>query len=115
MHGWARGALGLAWVAALGVAPAMAQAPACDATTSGTVACFARQLCAGGYDPGGAMTGEPPGYRWDCGILRPACEGDAGTPATTGGYNGPLPDAVTIDRSATILKNDNVVKEGRRW
>jgi hypothetical protein len=79
------------------VARAAETPPSCSAAASGQVACLVHKLCVCSYDGGGAMTGEQPGYRWDCGILQPACEGGAGTPATTGGYDGPLPDTVWVE------------------
>ena len=33
----------------------------------------AGKLCACGYQRGGIMSGRPEGWRWDCGVLRPAC------------------------------------------
>jgi hypothetical protein len=91
----------------LGVVPwaADAQAPSCDATSVGLVACFESKLCACMFERGGTMTGRARGYRWDCGILRPGCGGDATTPATTGGYAGELPAAVGLDRSQTVITN----------
>jgi hypothetical protein len=47
--------------------------PACDQDHAGAVACLAGRLCACGYQRGGVMSGRPEGYRWDCGVLRPAC------------------------------------------
>mgnify|MGYP005843690749 CR=1 FL=1 len=82
-----------------------AQAPPCEATSVGQVACLASKLCACIFERGGTMTGRARGYRWDCGILRPGCGGDATTPATTGGYAGDLPAAVDLDRSQTIITN----------
>lgn len=82
-----------------------AQAPSCDATSVGQVACFESKLCACMFERGGTMTGRARGYRWDCGILRPGCGGDATTPATAGGYAGELPAAVGLDRSQTVITN----------
>ncbi len=91
----------------LGRAPgsAGAQTPSCEAATVGQVACFESKLCACMFERGGTMTGRARGYRWDCGILRPGCGGDATTPATTGGYAGELPAAVGLDRSQTVITN----------
>jgi hypothetical protein len=50
-----------------------APAPACLAGREGVVACLAGTLCACRYDPGGSISGRAPGYRWDCGALRPSC------------------------------------------
>ena len=49
------------------------------------------------------MTGLPDGYRWDCGINRPPCA-DALPPATIDAYQGPLPDAVTLDGGTTVIQ-----------
>ena len=85
-------------------APARAEGPpACSAEMVGSVACFERVLCACGFQRGGAMTGLPTGYRWDCGIMRPPCGGGPDTPATTGGYQGPLPDAIGLERNSTVI------------
>jgi hypothetical protein len=53
--------------------------PVCDQDRVGAVACMAGRLCACGYQRGGVVSGRPEGYRWDCGVLRPAC---AEPPAT---------------------------------
>jgi len=58
--------------------PGQAQ-PVCDQDRAGAVACMAGRLCACGYQRGGVVSGRPEGYRWDCGVLRPAC---AEAPAT---------------------------------
>ena len=57
-------------------APSAAQegaVPMCLAQREGMAACFGEKLCLCRYDPGGTLTGRPPGWRWDCGPLRPAC------------------------------------------
>ncbi|RMF17728.1 MAG: hypothetical protein D6757_00810 [Alphaproteobacteria bacterium] len=36
-------------------------------------ACFANKLCKCGYAPPDKGRGLPARWRWDCGILRPAC------------------------------------------
>lgn len=71
--------------------PAAAQEiPACTQDRAGAVACMAGKLCACGYQRGGAVSGRPDGWRWDCGILRPAC-GEALPPAGMPGMMQPLP------------------------
>lgn len=71
--------------------PAAAQEiPACTQDRAGAVACMAGKLCACGYQRGGAMSGRPDGWRWDCGILRPAC-GEALPPAGIPGTMQPMP------------------------
>ena len=60
----------------LGTAPAAAQqqpVPMCLSQREGMTFCFADKLCLCRYEPGGSLTGRPPGLRWDCGVLRPAC------------------------------------------
>jgi len=52
--------------------PAAAAPPVCDASRVGTVAPMAGKRCACRYERGGSLAGRKPGYRWDCGILRPA-------------------------------------------
>jgi hypothetical protein len=85
--------------------PTLAQAPACALETVESVACIAGRLCTCVFGRGSAATGLPDGFRWDCGILRPAC----GTPlpATLDPYRGPLPDSLAIDRSTTSVTTIN--------
>jgi hypothetical protein len=93
-------------------APGRAQDEAvCAAETAGRVACVAGKLCACGFAPGGQVTALPGGFRWDCGILRPACGGEA--PATVDAWQGGLPDALAIDNSRTIVRQE-VTGKGRR-
>ena len=77
---------------------AAAEETACDAVRVGIVACFGGKLCACRFERGGAMTGLPDGYRWDCGALRPGC---ADVPATLDRYPYPLPPSLSINRSET--------------
>lgn len=85
------------------------EAPKCTAETLGQNACFVDKMCECKFDRGGAMTGVPSGYRWDCGIKRPGCGAGAAAPATLNEFMGPYPSAVGIDRSrdTTIIRNDN--------
>lgn len=70
--------------------PAAAQEiPACTQDRAGAVACMAGKLCACGYQRGGAVSGRPDGWGWDCGILRPAC-GEALPPAGIPGLPQPM-------------------------
>lgn len=87
-------------VATLAVLAGRARADevACDAPRAGIVACLAGKLCACRLERGGAMTGLPDGYRWDCGVLRPAC---ADLPATLDSYPYPLPQSLSINKSET--------------
>lgn len=81
---------------------AAAAAPACNRPGLGTVACQEGRLCECIFDRGGAMTGIPAGFRWDCGILRPRCGDAAVPPASVEEYRGTppqLPLAIGIDRS----------------
>jgi hypothetical protein len=73
--------------------PAAAQEPeppACTDARAGAVACMAGKLCSCGYQRGGVMSGRPEGWRWDCGVLRPAC-GEALPPAGMQSYSPGLP------------------------
>ena len=72
--------------------------PACTDAGVGLVACVAGKLCACRLDRGGAATGLPAGFRWDCGVLRPACGDASDPPATLDRYPYPLPPALGIDR-----------------
>ncbi len=72
-------------------APAFAQdPPACTDARAGAVACMAGRLCSCGYQRGGAVSGRPDGWRWDCGILRPSC-GEALPPPGISVAPQPLP------------------------
>lgn len=86
--------------------PLATEPPSCASGTTGLVACMAGKLCTCQYDPGGAMTGLPAGFRWDCGILRPGCGPAAELP---GALDPPvqlyLPEALSIDRSRTTIMN----------
>lgn len=70
----------------------------CTRQTLGISTCFGPKLCLCIYDRGGAGSGVPAGFRWDCGVLRPRCD-PSGPPATLDPYRGPFPHAVGIDRS----------------
>lgn len=91
-------------------APAQAPAaPACSADLAGVQACIAGTLCDCRYDRGGRLSGQPAGWAWDCGVLRPRCgPTGAGVPATINPYAGPWPNSVVIDRSSesTVITND---------
>lgn len=71
--------------------------PACADGSAGLVACVAGKLCACRLDRGGAVSGLPAGYRWDCGVLRPACGDAAFPPATLDSYPYPLPPGLGLD------------------
>jgi hypothetical protein len=59
----------------------------CGQKTIGQVGCQAGVRCKCRYDAfGSAMTGMPPGYRWDCGLEQGTCTADI--PATTSGQYG---------------------------
>ncbi|MEK0082223.1 hypothetical protein [Benzoatithermus flavus] len=81
--------------------PALAQAPVCSLETMDSVACIAGRLCTCIFARGSPATGLPDGFRWDCGILRPAC-GEP-LPATIDAYRGPLPESLAIERSNTSI------------
>ena len=54
-------------------APPPPPPPPCTPAREGVVACLGERLCRSRWEPGGALTGRPPGFRWDCGALRPSC------------------------------------------
>lgn len=56
------------------ITAAAAAEPVCNAFNEGITGCFANKQCICRFDPGGSLAGRPPGYRWNCGVLRPACE-----------------------------------------
>ncbi|HEV7264351.1 MAG TPA: hypothetical protein VGN83_05465 [Falsiroseomonas sp.] len=58
----------------LAALPAAAQdPPACTAERAGVASCMAGKLCRCDFARGGTLAGRPDGWRWDCGVLRPAC------------------------------------------
>ena len=60
-------------LALIGVRAASAESvPRCTPLRDGEVACLGGKLCECGHDPGGSLTGRPPGTRWNCGAFRPA-------------------------------------------
>lgn len=81
-----------------------AEPPACRAETAGVVACLAGRMCACGPGRGGRMTGAREGYRWDCGILRPACGGGPDTPAMTGDYPDHLPSSLSLEQDTLVVR-----------
>lgn len=85
------------------------QPPRCTAESLGAVACMSTKLCECVYERGGAITGKPTGYRWECGALRPDCNqpgADLAAPAWQ------MPSAVGIDRSrSSTIINQGVLQE----
>lgn len=78
-----------------------AQTFQCTQDTAGQRACQAGVNCECRYFRGSAMTEQPAGYRWDCGINRARCVDQV--PATSHEpYPSPLPHAVAIDRSTSV-------------
>lgn len=66
--------------------PQPAAVPMCQEQREGMTFCFETRLCLCRFDAGGSLTGRPPGFRWDCGVLRPSCgvvPPDVGAPAQT--------------------------------
>ncbi|MFT8245714.1 hypothetical protein [Roseomonas sp. BN140053] len=53
--------------------PGVPPMPVCNAPRDGVSACLAGRQCLCGFERGGSITGRRDGWRWDCGILRPAC------------------------------------------
>jgi hypothetical protein len=88
-----------AWMAAavvLGLASATrAQTPACGPETAGQLSDQAGVRCQCVVGAGGSITGEPSGYRWDCGILRGRM--NQLVPASPNAYQGPLPEGIIVD------------------
>lgn len=84
---------------------AEAEEPLCNRRTLGQTACFTAKLCACIIDRGGSITGIPPGFRWDCGVLRPSCGEAADQPVSIQEYRGTppaYPSAVAIDRRSLV-------------
>jgi hypothetical protein len=88
-----------------------AQPPRCTAESVGAVACMSTKLCECVYERGGAITGRPTGYRWECGALRPDCNQPG---ADLAGPQWQMPAAVGIDRSrSSTIVNQGVLQEQR--
>lgn len=91
---------------------AMAQeqaAPMCAPETWGQLACIGGVSCECRNKQASAMTGDPGGFRWDCGINRPRCRGgaNADVPATLNPYTGNLPNSVIIEGDTTITNRNS--------
>ena len=99
-----------ATVLVAGANHARAQEPACTAEAVGRVTCIAGKLCNCRFERASYSTSLPDGFRWDCGILRPACGGPA--PTTIDSWQDGLPDDLAIDQSRTII-NQRTGKQGR--
>lgn len=78
------------------------QPPACRPESAGIVACMAGRMCVCAFERAGRMTGAAAGWRWDCGILRPACGGGPDTPAATGDYPEIVAPALEFDRRLRV-------------
>ncbi len=65
--------------------------PVCNAPRDGVAACLAGRQCLCGFERGGSITGRHDGWRWDCGVLRPACDVP---PADLPGRNDSPPPAL---------------------
>jgi hypothetical protein len=61
------------WSASGAVAQGSFTPPLCTAAIEGAVTELAGKMCLCRFQPGGVLTGRPPGHRWDCGVLRPSC------------------------------------------
>jgi hypothetical protein len=88
-----------AWMAAVVVlslaSVGQAQTPACGPETAGQLSEQAGVRCQCIESAGGSITGEPSGYRWDCGILRGRM--NQLVPASPNAYQGPLPEGIIVD------------------
>jgi hypothetical protein len=89
--------------------------PGCTPEIAGALHCMAGQACRCDFARGGLMTGEPSGWRWDCGVLQGSC------PRPTGELAGnwyELPPGLSIDQSDQSIRLDQstgVVTGGRPW
>mgnify|MGYP000614964591 CR=1 FL=1 len=98
--------MGLAGMVVAGASAASAaEPPACAAPAVGLVACIAGRLCSCRFERASPATGLPDGFRWDCGILRPAC--GALPPATIDPWQGGLPESLAIDPWRPIIRQDS--------
>ena len=88
----------------LAALPAVAQdLPRCVPEIAGAVTCMAGRSCECAFRRGGLMTGEPDGWRWDCGILRGNCGDPHGQWAPD--YGG-LPPGFSYDNSDNSIHLD---------
>lgn len=72
--------------------------PSCGRANVGALACMGGKQCSCSFTRGGTMTGEPDGYRWDCGVMRPMCPPEQSILP----YQGPLPEAVDVYNDYTL-------------
>lgn len=98
----------------LAVQPGAAEPPpGCTPEITGALHCMAGQVCRCGFAQGGLMTGEPSGWRWDCGVLQGSC------PQPSSELSGSwyeLPPGLSIDQSDQSIRLDQstgVVTGGR--
>ncbi len=70
---------------------------ACTPQREGLTACFANRLCRCGYAPPDKGRGLPGRWRWDCGILRPACRLPAAETRDAVPYGAEIPPPVIVD------------------
>lgn len=84
----------------LGASSAMAQQGAwvCSAQTVGQQVCQAEGVCRCIYSPGGTMTRDPVGYRWDCNLLYGKCAPGSAYPVLARN-TGPGPDTNPANRN----------------
>lgn len=102
---------------ALGAGAASANDLACDSARAGLIACVAGKLCACRHDRAVAG-GLPAGFRWDCGVLRPACGGPGGdgSGVTLDRYAHPLPPGLSLGSQTnvtTVTGDRNRVQNAR--
>jgi hypothetical protein len=97
-------ALAFAWLAG-DATSAVAQAPAgpltCGPANQGQTVCQAEGRCRCSYGAGGTMLPEPPGYRWDCGLLLGKCSpGSAYPELSSAVVPGPPPAGAAVPRAS---------------
>jgi hypothetical protein len=84
--------------------PARAQdIPRCTPEITGALACMAGRSCECGFRRGGLVSGEPDGWRWDCGVLRGGCD-RPGSQVPADWYE--LPPGLTLDNSDNSIRLD---------
>ena len=97
-----RSAAALLVVALVSGSPARAQTFACTPETAGQLSVQGNVQCQCRWFAASGLRDTPPGYRWDCGILRARTNDEV--PATANPYPYPLPEALSIERPL-ILPN----------
>ncbi|WP_027133395.1 hypothetical protein [Geminicoccus roseus] len=90
--------------------PARAAEPVrCAPEIAGALACMAGRACQCGFARGGLVTGTPDGWRWDCSLLRGACDRPDWR---DGGLWYDLPPGLSLDASDNSIHVEQTSRSG---